>query len=365
MTASWTATDHAMMARALELARNGLYTTHPNPRVGCIVVQAEEVVGEGWHARAGEPHAEVHALKDAGDQAKGATVYVTLEPCCHHGRTPPCTLALLDAGVARVVVACEDPFDKMRGKGLALLRDQGVEVEVGLLQEAAQELNVGFFTRMRHGRPWIRLKLASSLDGITALSSGESQWITGPAAREHGHTWRARASAILTGIGTVLADDPQLNVRTNSAESEPVRIVLDTRGRLPETAKLLRQPGETWVLSAPDVAREKPDDVPGVRWLPVPEHAGRLDLQRVVALLADLEINELHVEAGATLSGNLFAAGLVDELLIYQAPCVIGEGKPILEGLKLDRLADKVMLQQQDMRMLGQDVFRRLKVVRS
>ncbi|MBT9521452.1 MAG: bifunctional diaminohydroxyphosphoribosylaminopyrimidine deaminase/5-amino-6-(5-phosphoribosylamino)uracil reductase RibD, partial [Dechloromonas sp.] len=237
---SFSAVDHGMMARALQLAERGLWTTSPNPRVGCVVVRDGEIVGEGWHEKAGEPHAEVHALRAAGEKGKGATAYVTLEPCSHHGRTPPCAEALIAAGVARVVAAMTDPNPLVSGKGLALLQAAGIETASGLLENEARELNIGFVSRMTRGRPWLRLKAAASLDGKTALNNGVSQWITGPDARRDGHAWRARACAILTGIGTVRDDDPSLTVRDVVTTRQPLRVVVDSRLEILPTARILQ-----------------------------------------------------------------------------------------------------------------------------
>lgn len=246
----FTADDHRYMTRALELARRGLYTTHPNPRVGCVLVKEGAIVGEGWHVRAGESHAEVLALQQAGDRARGAAVYVTLEPCAHQGRTPPCSEALIRAGVSRVIAAVRDPDPRVAGKGLARLQDAGIETQTGLLAEEARALNAGFFQRLDARRPWVRLKLAMSLDGRTALASGQSHWITGEAARRDVQYWRAQSSAVLTGIGTVLADNPRLNVRLSGDWRQPVRVVLDTRLRISPDARLLGLPGETRIFTA-------------------------------------------------------------------------------------------------------------------
>jgi len=359
----FTADDHRYMARALQLAERGLYTTDPNPRVGCVLVRDGQVVGEGWHERAGEAHAEVNALRQAGERAAGATAYVTLEPCCHHGRTPPCTRALLNAGVARVVAAMQDPNPRVAGQGLAELEAAGVSIAAGLLAGEAERLNPGFVMRMRHGRPWVRCKLAMSLDGRTAMASGESRWITGEAARRDVHHLRARASAILTGIGTVLADDPALTVRLedegNVAFLQPLRVILDSRLRIPPAARLLGQPGETLVLTASEAAgREKLLARPGVSvdMLP-PDAQGRPDLRGVLGYLGATGINEVHVEAGAVLSGALLAAGLVDELVIYMAPHVMGDAARGLFALPgLEQMSQRIGLEIQDLRAVGGDL---------
>jgi len=353
-----TADDHQYMARALRLAARGLYTTDPNPRVGCVLVRDGRVVGEGWHERAGEPHAEIHALARAGTAAAGATAYVTLEPCCHQGRTPPCTEALIEAGVGRVVFAMQDPNPRVAGAGAARLQAAGIEVESGVLAAEAARLNPGFAQRMRSGRPWVRCKLAMSLDGRTAMASGESRWITGAAARRDVHRLRARSSAILTGIGTVLADDPALTVRLDEAEvRQPLRVILDTRLRLPATARLLGLPGTTLVLAGADAA--DPGDRFGaaaVTTVRLPVTAGRLDLPAVLDYLGSREVNEVHVEAGATLSGALLQAGLVDELVVYMAPHLLGDAARGLFALPgLERMEERVALEIADIRAVGQD----------
>jgi diaminohydroxyphosphoribosylaminopyrimidine deaminase / 5-amino-6-(5-phosphoribosylamino)uracil reductase len=358
--------DHAYMARALEIAARGIYTTQPNPRVGCVIERNGVVVGEGFHRKAGGPHAEVLALQAAGDRARGATVYVTLEPCAHHGRTPPCADALVAAGVARVVVAAEDPFDQVNGRGMARLRDAGIEVECGLMRAEARELNVGFFSRLERGRPFVRVKLAMSLDGRTALANGESRWITSEAAREDVQRWRARSSAILTGMGTVLADDPRLTVRLPGDRDgvPPARVVLDTHLRTPADARVLDGDAPTWVMHAPDA---QADDArfERVERIPVPAVDGHLDLARVLDLLAARDCNELHVEAGATLCGALFAQGLVDELLLYIAPVLLGDSaRPLLALPALDTMAGRWQLGIVDHAMVGGDVRLRLRPTR-
>lgn len=323
----FSAADHRYMARALQLAEQGLWSTSPNPRVGCVIVRDEQIVGEGWHVRAGEPHAEVHALRAAGALAAGATAYVTLEPCSHHGRTPPCADALLAAGVARVVAAMADPNPLVAGRGLARLAEAGVEVASGLLEEAARELNIGFVARMTRGRPWLRLKVAMSLDGKTALENGASQWITGPEARVDGHRWRARACAILSGSGTVLHDDPELNVRGLATERQPLKVIVDSRLQTPPTAKVLRG-GALLVAAAGADAVDKPAaalQAQGAEVLSLPAADGRVDLPALLDELGRRGINEVHAEGGAGLNGALLDAGLVDELLIYVAPCLLGD----------------------------------------
>lgn len=320
---AFSAIDRAHMARALALAGNGLYTTTPNPRVGCVVARGATVLGEGFHARAGEAHAEVAALADAagrGHDVRGASLYVTLEPCNHHGRTPPCVDAILAAGIARVVAAMRDP-NAQAAEGAARLRAGGVAVEFGLDGDAARELNIGFLSRVTRGRPWVRTKLAASLDGRTALGSGESQWITGGEARADGHAWRARACAILTGVGTVLQDDPALTVRAVATPRQPLRVVVDRQARTPPDARVLAE-GHALVVTAGARNAAWPD---GVSVLALPDDDGRVDLAAMLAELGRRGINELHVEAGAKLNGALLAAGLIDEILLYLAPTVLGD----------------------------------------
>jgi diaminohydroxyphosphoribosylaminopyrimidine deaminase/5-amino-6-(5-phosphoribosylamino)uracil reductase len=349
------------MGRALELAARGRYTTDPNPRVGCVLVRGEEVVGEGWHVRAGGPHAEINALRAAGERAAGATAYVTLEPCCHYGRTPPCTEALIAAGVQRVVVAMEDPNPRVGGAGLQALQAAGIEVRSGVLAVEAERLNPGFVMRMRQGRPWVRCKLAMSLDGRTAMASGESRWITGEDARRDVHRWRALSSAIMTGVGTVLADDPSLTVRLGEGEPgslrQPLRIILDTHLRTPPGARLLGLPGETLILTGiPDRQREARLEGNGVSIVTLPMDGSRLDLAAVMAYLGRMEINEVHLEAGATLSGALLAAGRVDELLVYLAPHLMGDAARGLFRLPgLERMEQRIGLSISDIRAVGRD----------
>jgi diaminohydroxyphosphoribosylaminopyrimidine deaminase / 5-amino-6-(5-phosphoribosylamino)uracil reductase len=356
-----TAFDNLYMAHALRLAGRGLYSTDPNPRVGCVLVQGEQVVGEGWHERVGGPHAEINALAQAGDAARGATAYVTLEPCCHHGRTPPCTEALIGAGVARVVAAMRDPNPRVAGNGLAVLEKAGVEVQAGVMAAAAEQLNCGFVKRMRTGLPWVRLKLAMSLDGRTALASGESRWITGEHARADVHRLRARSSAILTGIDTVLADDPSLNVRLESAVGEvrqPVRVVLDSRLRMPASAQLLGLPGTTFVLTAESDVRRiaaLTSDAVSVAVLPM-RRDRRLNLIAVMRFLGEQDFNEVHVEAGPTVSGALLQDGLVDELVIYMAPHLLGDAARGLVRLPgLERMEQRIGLSINDIRAVGDD----------
>ena len=354
---SFSVVDHGMMARALQLAERGLWTTSPNPRVGCVLVLAGEIVGEGWHEKAGEPHAEVHALHAAGDRARGATAYVTLEPCSHTGRTPPCAEALIAAGVSRVVAAMTDPNPLVAGKGLAMLRAAGIETAGGLLENEARELNIGFVSRMTRGRPWLRLKAAASLDGKTALNNGVSQWITGPEARRDGQRWRARACAILTGIGTVRDDDPQLNVRDVETPRQPLRVVVDSRLETPLTARIL-QGGPVLIAGAIENAEKSALlRATGAEVLILPNAAGKVELKDLLEALARRGINEVHAEAGFKLNGSLMREGLVDELLLYLAPCLIGHAASGLFNLpELATLDGKRLLQIRDLRQIGEDI---------
>jgi len=362
--------DHRHMARAIALARRGLCTTDPNPRVGCVVVDPRGggVLAQAWHRRAGEPHAEVIALERAGARARGATVYVSLEPCAHRGRTGPCAEALVAAGVGRVVSAMEDPNPRVAGAGFARLREAGIEVRSGVLEQAAEALNPGFVKRMRTGRPLVRCKVAMSLDGRTAMASGESQWITGSAARADVQRLRARSSAVLTGIGTVLADDPALTVRapaggTHDARAplddpprQPLRVVLDSRLRTPPHARVLAGPGRVHVYAAGAPAGAVAAlEAAGATVIALPGAHGRVDLRATLARLAADEANEVLVEAGATLVGSLLAGGLVDEMVIYAQPLLLGDAARGLARLPgLDRLADAVRLALRDLRMVGE-----------
>ena len=353
----FSAVDHGMMARALQLAERGLWTTSPNPRVGCVLVRGGQIVGEGWHETAGQPHAEVHALRAAGDKARGATAYVTLEPCSHTGRTPPCAEALLAAGVSRLVAAMVDPNPLVAGRGLAMLQVAGIEVASGLLEKEARELNIGFVSRMTRARPWLRLKAAASLDGKSALNNGVSQWITGPAARQDGQRWRARACAILTGIGTVRDDDPQLNVREVDTPRQPLRVVVDSRLETPLTARIL-QGGPVLVVGAlEDVEKAALLRSTGAEVLILPNAAGKVELKDLLTVLAQRGINEVHAEAGFKLNGSLLREGLVDELLLYLAPCLIGHAASGLFNLpELTSLDGRRHLQIHDLRQIGEDI---------
>ncbi|MDR3352284.1 MAG: bifunctional diaminohydroxyphosphoribosylaminopyrimidine deaminase/5-amino-6-(5-phosphoribosylamino)uracil reductase RibD [Zoogloeaceae bacterium] len=352
------AADHAHMAEALRLAERGLFTTMPNPRVGCVIVREGQVVGRGWHERAGEAHAEIHALREAADLARGATVYVSLEPCSHYGRTPPCAEALIAAGARRVVVAMTDPNPLVAGRGIARLRAAGIAVSVGLLREEALALNVGFVARMRRGRPWLRLKIAASLDGRTALANGESQWITGAEARADGHRWRARACAILTGIGTARRDDPRLTVRGVAVERKPpLKVIVDPRLELSPTARLF-DGGPVLVVSArEDAERALPLQEKGAEWIALPEADGtRVDLAALLRELGRREINEVHGEAGAGLNGAFLASGLADELLLYLAPCLLGSGQGMFRLPELDHLDARHPLAFREVTQIGADL---------
>lgn len=357
-----TTTDNAAdlrhMTRALELARRGLFSTHPNPRVGCVIVKDGQVVGEGWHERAGEAHAEIVALAAAGAKARDATLYVTLEPCCHQGRTPPCTDALIAAGVRRVVAAMQDPSPQVAGSGFTQLRKAGIETSFGVLETEAQLLNRGFISRMTRGRPWLRIKLGMSLDGRIAAPNGESRWITGESAREDVHRLRAEAGAVMTGIGTVLADDPALNVRLPGEWAAPVRIVLDSRLRMPVSARMLALPGRTVILTSASEGCDTGQALTGAgaELQHLPAVAGRLDLRSALERLGRLQLNELLVEAGPTLTGALLEADLADELIIYLAPCLLGDRAPGIATLpQINTLAQRLPLHIDDVRAIGTD----------
>jgi len=349
------ATDREMMTRALALAERGVFTTTPNPRVGCVIARDGQVLGEGWHERAGEAHAEVRALDDArarGNDVRGAAAYVTLEPCNHHGRTPPCTDALLAAGIRRVVSAMHDPHTAAAG-GAERLKSAGLTVETGLLEDAARELNIGWLHRLRYGRPWVRVKVAASIDGRTALESGASQWITGEEARADGHRWRARACAILTGIGTVRHDDPRLTVRAVATPRQPIKVIVDRHGDIPATARVL-EGGDVILVTAAEPAASLPGNVQVVT---VPDRDGRIDLRAMMRALGEREINELHVEAGAKLNGALLASGMVDELLLYVAPCLLGDSARGMFALPapLKSLAERTSLDVRSIDAVGRD----------
>ena len=347
--------DQQAMAHALALAARGLYTARPNPMVGCVIVRDGEVVGEGWHPRTGQPHAEVFALRAAGDRARGATAYVTLEPCAHHGRTPPCAEALVAAGVSRVVAAMRDPFPRVDGAGFARLQAAGIEVTAGLMEAQARELNRGFLSRIERGRPWLRVKLAASLDGRTAMASGESKWITGAAARADVQHWRARSGAILTGADTVLADDPALTVRLDPEVEvvPPLRVVLDTQLRSLAAGQVRDGSAPALYLHGPDVTPPAGLDA---EFAALPLRNGRLDLDAALRLLGGREINEVQVEAGPVLCGALLRGGWVDELLLYQAPVLLGDGaRPLLAGLGIQAMAQRLRLDLVEEARLGED----------
>ena len=349
--------DHAYMSQALQLAEKGLYSTSPNPRVGCVIVRDGKIAGSGWHVQTGQPHAEINALNIAGGAAQGATVYLTLEPCSHYGRTHPCAEALIRAKVAKVIIAMQDPNPLVAGKGASLLKQSGINVLVGLMGERAKDLNVGFVSRMINNRPWVRMKIAASLDGKTALNNGVSQWITGEAARHDGHRFRARSCAVLTGIGTVLEDDPQLSVRFIETSRQPLRIIIDSQLKIPTTAKVLRGEGELIFTTTDNKERISALKEAGARPIILPSEKGKIDLAGLMQILADFEINELLVEAGNRLSGAFIRAGLVDELVIYLAPHLIGNrAMGMLQLPELTDLSEKYNLKIKDLRMVGEDI---------
>ncbi|MEF7613097.1 bifunctional diaminohydroxyphosphoribosylaminopyrimidine deaminase/5-amino-6-(5-phosphoribosylamino)uracil reductase RibD [Aquincola sp. MAHUQ-54] len=362
-TQSFTAEDVQAMHEALAWADKAIGLSDPNPRVGCVLV------GAGWRAgghtqAAGEAHAEVMALRaarQAGHDPRGSTAYVTLEPCAHHGRTPPCCDALIDAGVARVVVALEDPFPQVAGKGLARLRQAGIDVRLGLLAAQARDINIGFLSRVQRGRPWVRMKIAASLDGRTALHNGESQWITGPEARADGHAWRKRAGAVLTGIGTVRDDDPRLDVRLVGTHRQPLRVIVDSRLEITPTARVLQPPGQALVYTTVAASRRHLDAI-HAEVAPLPSTPdGKTDLAALLDDLATRGINELHVEAGHRLNGSLLRAGLVDELLVYLAPTLLGSGRDMAAFGPLERLADGLPFHFVDSAFVGTDLRLRLR----
>ncbi|WP_019865737.1 bifunctional diaminohydroxyphosphoribosylaminopyrimidine deaminase/5-amino-6-(5-phosphoribosylamino)uracil reductase RibD [Methylovulum miyakonense] len=349
--------DARFMAKALQLARNGRYTTDPNPRVGCVLVRDGDIIGEGWHQQAGYGHAEVEALKTVAD-AHGATAYVTLEPCSHHGKTPPCCDALVNAGVRRVVAAMQDPNPLVSGRGLANLQAAGIEVAVGVLEADARALNRGFIKRMTENRPFVRSKLAMSLDGRTAMASGESQWITSPQARADVHRLRAESSAILTGVNTVLADDPALTARVDFTVLQPIRVILDSRLQTPPAAQMAKLPGRSLILTCSDDAEKRRDlQDAGFEVHRLPDNKGCLDLPEVMRFLAAQQINEVLVEAGAVLNGALLAANLLDEIIIYMAPSIMGDqGRGLFHLPEVLKMADKKELKLLDVRQVGGDL---------
>ncbi|MDH3405885.1 MAG: bifunctional diaminohydroxyphosphoribosylaminopyrimidine deaminase/5-amino-6-(5-phosphoribosylamino)uracil reductase RibD [Gammaproteobacteria bacterium] len=350
--------DARFMARALQLARRGMYTTDPNPRVGCVIVKDGKIVGEGWHERAGQPHAEINALQQAGKlNTHSAGVYLTLEPCCHEGRTPPCTPALIKAGVKRVVAAMRDPNPLMAGSGFKQLEARGIQVVNGLMEREAEALNPGFISRMTRGRPYVRVKIAASLDGRTGLANGESKWITGDLARADVQTWRARSSAILTGVQTVIADDPLLTVRDLEIGRQPLRVVLDSRLRMPPRARMLRADGKTLIVTGnDDMALTNSLKQAGAEVARLPTRQKAIDLIELFKHLVWLEVNEVLVEAGATLCGTLLQLGLVDELIMYYAPHIMGSHERGMFMLPpLARMAERVNVEISDIRALGKD----------
>ncbi len=353
----FTSADHELMGQALELAGRGLYTTTPNPRVGCVVVAGGMVIGTGWHEKAGMPHAEALALEAAGARARGATLYVNLEPCSHHGRTPPCVDAIIAAGVKRVVAAIGDPNPKVAGTGFSKLRAAGIEVEHGLKEDEARELNVGFFARMTRGRPWVRMKIAASFDGRTALANGRSRWITGEAARGDGHRWRARACAVLTGFGTVRDDDPRLDVRGVDTPRQPLKIVVDSKFETSPSARLLKD-GRTLVAGAVnDKKRIAALEAAGAEVVIIPNERGKVELTKLTEDLARRELNEIHVEAGTRLNGSLLQAGVVDELLVYLAPRIIGDsGRGMFHLPELTELSQTTALEIRGVERIGADL---------
>lgn len=354
---SFSATDHRHMARALQLAERGLTTTSPNPRVGCVIANGARVVGEGWHEKAGAAHAETRALAAAGDRAHGATAYVTLEPCAHHGRTPPCADALIAADIRHVIVAMNDPNPAVAGRGLQRLAEAGITARIGLLEAEALELNRGFVMRMTAQRPWVRLKIATTLDGKTALNNGVSQWITGPAARADGHRWRARACAVLTGIGTVKADDPQLTVRAVPCVRQPLKVLIDARLEISPAARLFDGNPVLIFTAADDAVEAVALTDHNAEIVSLPSAHGKVDLPALFGELARRGINEVHVEAGFKLNGSLLREGCIDELLIYQAPRLVGDAAQGAFNLAaMTTLVSAHTLEITDTRRIGGDL---------
>ena len=358
--------DVRFMARAIRLAEKGLFTTDPNPRVGCVIVKGDTIIGEGWHERAGGPHAEVIALQQAGRKAQGATAYVSLEPCCHHGRTPPCSDALINAKVARVVAAMQDPNPHVSGNGLEQLKQAGIEVEHGVLEQQARALNPGFIQRMRHKRPWVRCKIAMSLDGRTAMANGESQWISSEASRADVHRLRARSSAVVTGVGTVLNDNPSLTARPAQLDDrmpqqdllQPLRVVLDSHLRMPPAARMLSLPGKTLIFTCNDHEPAFNElQQAGADIVRVPKESGFVQLEAVMTELAQRDVNEVLLEAGATLNGAMLRAGLIDELIIYTAPVLMGnEARGLFNLPGLHSMEQRMQLAIKDVRQIGPDL---------
>ena len=348
--------DHRFMSRAIELAGKAMYTTTPNPRVGCVVVKDRQIVGEGWHERAGEEHAEVAALRNAGHAARGATVYVSLEPCSHQGATGPCSQALIEAQVGCVFAAMEDPNPAVSGNGLRALREAGIEVRCGLLQREAVELNPGYLSRMRYGLPWVRLKVACSLDGMTALPDGSSQWITDEPARADGHHWRARACAILTGIGTVRDDDPQMNVRLVQTERQPIKVIVDSRLEIDPAAKIMQSGAVIIACAVENAARQHELTDRGAQVLVLPDTNGKVDLKLLMKTLGSRGINECHVEAGFKLNGSLIREDCVDELLWYVAPSLLGQATGVANLEPVATLTERRQLSFHAVTQVGGDL---------
>lgn len=354
---NFTSDDHLYMAQALRLAEQGLYTTMPNPRVGCVIVKNHQILGEGAHLKAGTPHAEVHALTKAGEQADGATAYVTLEPCSHHGKTPPCTEALIKAGVSKVFVAMEDPNPLVAGKGIAALQAAGIEVYSGLMQQQAQALNPGFISRMINRRPYVRSKIAASLDGKTALANGVSQWITGSAARSDVQHWRAQSCAILTGIGTILKDNPSLTIRTFPIERQPMSVIVDSDLRIPLTAKVLENPSVLIAFAHNNENKAKALVERGAALLCIPDEHGHVCLNSLLSHLASNEVNELMVEGGEVLNGALMSRKMIDELVIYYAPKLMGgDSKNMFAFSSLQTMESAIPIDVTDIRLFGDDI---------
>jgi len=358
---NFSSADYAHMSRALQLAKRGVYSTDPNPRVGCVIVKDAKSIGEGWHVRAGEEHAEVNALREAGANVQGATAYVTLEPCSHFGRTPPCSQALIDAGVIRVVIAMTDPNPQVAGQGVQQLSDAGIQVEVGLLEGQAEALNPGYLKRMRDGRPWVRCKLAMSVDGRTAMASGESQWITSAAARDDVHRLRARSGAILTGSGTVISDNPSMTARGTEAaqrNEQPLRVIVDSELKASPQSAIFRQEGVVRIFTLADCAanRQKALQDVGAEVVMLPARDSRVDLTAVMHELAESQVNEVLVEAGAGLAGALLQAKLLDEIVIYMAPKLMGDtARGLFELPGLEKMSQSMALHIDEVRKVGVD----------
>ncbi len=353
----FTPDDHLFMTQALRLAEQGLYTSMPNPRVGCVIVKDGAMIGEGAHLRAGTPHAEIHALAQAGQRARGATVYVTLEPCSHHGRTPPCAEALINAEVAKVIVAMQDPNPLVSGQGVAVMQSAGIAVETGLMQQQAQMLNQGFINRMVNQKPYVRSKLAASLDGRTALSNGVSQWITGAAARSDVQRWRAQSCAMMTGIGTVLKDNPSLTVRELDIDRQPISVIVDSELRIPLDAKVLNNPHVLIAFASDQEKKSAKLAAKGISLLSIPNAQGKVCLESLLSHLADIEVNEVMVEGGDGLNGALMALKLIDELIIYYAPKLMGSmGKGMFALPSMVAMDEAISLDVIDVRQFGHDI---------